>query len=325
MKKVEVRLVTSPAGEQVVGELVESGGRVYFEYSPNFLKDPLWLSPFKLPPEPGLIEHRDLDFGPLFGLFDDSLPDGWGLLLLDRFLRSRGSALAEVSVLDRLAYFGTRTMGALTYHPASSPGESKAEPLDLQRLARASEEVLQGSAKEVLPILLRAGGSPGGARPKVLVGVQGQEIISGEDDLPKGFAPWLIKFPGDQDPADAGPMELAYASMARKAGITLPPTHLFETEDGGRYFGVQRFDRCSNQRIHVHTFGNLIHANFRIPGNDYGQFLEVTRVLTRNHQDVPSGLPTDGFQRARSQSGRPREEFRLSVGRAGKLGARPSL
>ena len=43
----------------------------------------------------------------VFGLFDDSLPDGWGLLLMDRFFQQRGSALAEVSVLDRLAYLGT--------------------------------------------------------------------------------------------------------------------------------------------------------------------------------------------------------------------------
>jgi serine/threonine-protein kinase HipA len=60
----------------------------------------------KLPPEPGLHQHRDLDFGPIFGLFDDSLPDGWGLLLMDRFFKQRGNALAEVSVLDRLAYLG---------------------------------------------------------------------------------------------------------------------------------------------------------------------------------------------------------------------------
>jgi hypothetical protein len=56
--------------------------------------------------QPGLIEHRDSACGPIFGLFDDSLPDGWGLLLMDRFFQQRGSALAEVSVLDRLAYLG---------------------------------------------------------------------------------------------------------------------------------------------------------------------------------------------------------------------------
>jgi len=286
MKKLEVRLVATPGNERVVGELAETGGRIYFEYAPAFLRDPLWLSPFKLPPEPGLIEHRDLDFGPLFGLFDDSLPDGWGLLLMDRFLRARGSLLAEASALDRLAYFGTRTMGALTYHPPSEQSEDDPELLDLNELARASEKVLCGSTEEVLPQLLRAGGSPGGARPKVLVGVNDQQIVSGEENLPQGFMHWMIKFAGQQDAVDAGPMEFAYASVARRAGLSLPPTRLFETDEGGRYFGVQRFDRHGNRRFHVHTFGNLIHSNFRIPSCDYAQLLEVTRILTRNHKDV---------------------------------------
>lgn len=66
----------------------------------------MWLSPFKLPPEPGLHEHRDRAFGPLFGLFDDSLPDGWGLLLMDRHIMRQGLAPEVVSPLDRLACLG---------------------------------------------------------------------------------------------------------------------------------------------------------------------------------------------------------------------------
>jgi serine/threonine-protein kinase HipA len=286
MKKLEVRLVRQPGEERVVGQLAETGQRVYFEYDPAFLRDPLPLSPFKLPPQPGLIEHRDNSFGPIFGLFDDSLPDGWGLLLMDRFFQQRGSVLAEVSVLDRLAYLGTRTMGALTYHPPSDPGDHQARILDLQEMARAARQVIEGTAGEVLPQLLRAGGSPGGARPKVLIGLRGNTILSGEEDLPPGYTPWMVKLHSRQDAPDAGPGELAYSIIARAAGIAMPPTRLFETAQGGRYFGVERFDRRGNHRFHVHTFGNLIHANFRIPSCDYRQLLEVTRILTRNHRAV---------------------------------------
>jgi serine/threonine-protein kinase HipA len=289
MKKLEVRLVRRPGEERVVGRLAETGvgGRqVFFEYDPAFLLDPLWLSPFKLPPQPGLIEHRDHAFGPIFGLFDDSLPDGWGLLLMDRFFQQRGSALAEVSVLDRLAYLGTRTMGALTYHPPADPGGHPTQILDLHEMARASQKVIEGAAGEVLPQLLRAGGSPGGARPKVLVGVRGDVLLSGEDDLPPGYTHWIVKLHARQDSRDIGPGELAYALMASDAGITMPPTRLFEIPQGGRLFGVERFDRQGNHRYHVHTFGNLIQTNFRIPSCDYRQLLEVTRILTRNHQDV---------------------------------------
>jgi serine/threonine-protein kinase HipA len=290
MKRLEVRFTRQPGEERVVGQLAETGprGQVVFEYEPAFLRDPLWLSPFKLPPQPGLVEHRDRAFGPIFGLFDDSLPDGWGLLLMDRYFQQRGSALAEVSVLDRLAYLGTRTMGALTYHPPSVSTDAALSeiPLDLHEMARASQEVIEGTAQEVLPQLLRAGGSPGGARPKVLIGVHGESILSGEDDLPAGYSPWIVKLHSRQDSPDAGPGELAYSLMARDAGLSMPPTRLFETAQGERFFGAERFDRQGNLRYHVHTFGNLIHANFRIPSCDYSQLLEVTRILTRSHQDV---------------------------------------
>lgn len=66
----------------------------------------------------------------------------------------------------------------------------------------------------------------------------------------------------------------------------MPPARLFEAAQGERFFGVERFDRQGNRRFHVHTFGNLIQANFRIPSCDYRQLLEVTRILTKNHQDV---------------------------------------
>ena len=286
MKKLEVRLNRGPGDQRVVGQLAEDDRQIYFEYDPAFLAEPLWLSPFKLPPNPGLHRHCDRAFGPIFGLFDDSLPDGWGLLLMDRFLRQQGSILAEVSPLDRLAFLGTRTMGALTYHPPTDPAERDPRLLDLSEMAEASQRVLQGSSAEVLPQLMRAGGSPGGARPKVLVGVRGEEIRSGEDDLPAGFAHWIVKFRGDRDLTDAGPVEFAYSNMAREAGITMPPTRLFETPEGRRFFGIERFDRRANRRFHVHTFGNLIHADFRIPSCDYQQLLEVTRILTKNHQDV---------------------------------------
>jgi serine/threonine-protein kinase HipA len=283
---MEVRLAHGSEEERVVGWLAETGPRIYFEYDPAFLREPLWLSPFKLPPEPGLREHSDRDFGPIFGLFDDSLPDGWGLLLMDRFFLQKGLAPASVSVLDRLAYLGTRTMGALTYHPPAGFLMDKPQVLDLHQLARASEEVIAGTAKDVLPQLFKVGGSPGGARPKVLVGVCGEELLSGEEDLPEGYTHWLVKFGGRGDPTDVGPIEFAYSEMAADAGITMPPTRLFETSQHERFFGVERFDRKGAERYHVHTFGNLIHADFRLPSCDYQQLLEVTRILTRNHEDL---------------------------------------
>jgi serine/threonine-protein kinase HipA len=288
MKKLEVRFTRAPGNWLHVGTLAEQRGRVYFQYTPEFLATGLNLSPFRLPFDAGLFEHTDRDFGPLPGLFDDSLPDGWGLILMDRHFRSLGRSPAETGPLDRLSWLGTGTMGALTYHPPAERGDLDADVFDLHDLARQSQAILAGDAGDVLPQLLRAGGSPAGARPKVLVGFNPATggVISGQDDLPEGFEHWIVKFAAKADGPDVGAIEYAYALMAGAAGIDMPPTRLFDTAEGDRFFGVKRFDRRGNRRSHVHTFGNLIQSNFRIPSADYADLLKTTSVLTRNQQDV---------------------------------------
>lgn len=292
MKAITVKYQRTPEDIMTVGRLAEHDNRTYFEFDPTFLQSGLEISPFKLPAHPGLIEHQDHALGPLPGVFDDSLPDGWGLLLMDRHFRRQGIDPVTLSPLDRLVYLGTRTMGALTYHPPTEGTDSDDVAIDLYDLGRHAEDVLAGNVSDVLPQLMRAGGSPGGARPKVLVGVQGNDIISGEDDLPEGSEPWIVKFSAKADARDAGPVEYAYSLMAKAAGIQMPPTRLFEVKRGRgvrHYFGVRRFDRGQgNRRFHVHTFANLIHVNFRIPSTDYADLFKVTQALTRNHQDLLS-------------------------------------
>ena len=288
MKTLDVQFTRGPGDSLHVGTLAQDRHRTYFEYAPEFLATGWDLSPFRLPFDAGLFEHTDREFGPLPGVFDDSLPDGWGLLLMDRHFRSLGLNLAEVSPLDRLAWLGTRTMGALTYHPPADRSDADDGVFDLGDLARQSREIFAGEAADVLPQLLRAGGSPGGARPKVLVGFNPatRQIVSGEDDLPDGFEHWIVKFAARGEAPDAGPIEYAYSLMAAAAGIDMPTTRLFETCQGDRFFGVKRFDRDGNRRFHVHTLGNLIQSNFRIPSADYADLLKATSLLTRNHQDV---------------------------------------
>lgn len=282
MKRIAVRLRLGPDAEHEVGELAEAErGRIFFEFSPALLRTGWELSPFRLPARPGLHEHTDRGFGPLPGLFDDSLPDGWGRLLMDRPYRRSGLDPAAVSPLERLLYLGRRTMGALTYHPPASPQEHHVV-LDLQRLAENASEVLRGTAHDVLPELRRAGGSPGGARPKVVVGLRGDEVISGEDDLPEGFEAWLVKFAGSDDTRDHGAVEHATMQMAQAAGVDVPPHRLLGQ---GPWFAVRRFDRRDgNRRLHMHTLGGLIHSDFRVPACDYDQLLRVTRALTHDHR-----------------------------------------
>lgn len=286
MRRLEVRLDWGDEAV-VVGTLAEQDRRVYFEYDTAFLQAPLPISPFKLPAKPGLFEHGERDFAAVFGVFNDSLPDGWGLLLMDREFRKQGREPRTLSPLDRLAYIGTRGMGALTYHPATATEEDEGLPIDLDVLAGQAERVLEGSAEEVLPALRIAGGSPGGARPKVLVGIHDDgRMISGTADLPAGYRHFLVKFGAGDDPPDMGAVEAAYALMAAEAGIAVPATRLLETPDGGRYFAAERFDRRGNARLHMHTLGGLLHASHRLPSLDYEGFLKATLILTRDQRQV---------------------------------------
>jgi len=289
IQEIEVWFTTGPDKSLSVGTLAIQERRLYFEYSHDWLHQNLELSPFILPLKTGLIEHKKREFSPLFGLFDDSLPDGWGLLLMGHYFRNLGRDPLSFTPLDRLLYLGRCTMGALTYHPPTRRSNADDTILNLHELASLSQQIYAGDEVEVLPLLLRAGGSPGGARPKVLVGYNSHDrtIITGEDILPSGYCPWIIKFSELEDTRDAGPVEYAYSLMAGAAGIIMPETRLFITDEGDSFFGAKRFDRGpDNRRYHVHTFGNLIQSNFRIPSCDYGDLLKVTSILTRNRTNL---------------------------------------
>ena len=290
---VEVRLWT-PAGPRPVGRLLDADRRIYFQYDPGFLASGLELSPFKLPLRPGVFDQGAPEFRGLYGLFYDSLPDGWGLMLMQRSMRAHGIDPERVSVLVWLRYLGGRGKGALTYHPAEDDLPSGIVEVTLRKLETEALRVYQGHAKKVLPELELAGGSPGGARPKVVVGLGPDEtLVAGPTEIPTGFEHWLIKFAGGDDPKDVAALEETYAQLARRSGIDMPPTRLFSLTGKRRCFGVRRFDRVGNNRVHVHSIGGLLHASHRLPSLDYKALLEATFQLTRNRQQV-----LEAFRRA---------------------------
>jgi serine/threonine-protein kinase HipA len=270
-----------------VGRLAIRDNRIYFEYNQHFLALDLPISPFKLPLQTGLHSFDPFLFEGLPGVFDDSLPDGWGRLLLDRFLISQGILPAEFSPLDRLALVGTAGPGALVYAPDHS-SQASDSPLDLNKLTSQTRDVLNGEASEVLKELIDLGGSSAGARPKVLVGIDGEKknIIHGKHQLPDGYEHWMVKFPNANDGDDAGAIEFVYSLMARQAGLIMPATHLFPAEKGPGYFAVKRFDYSPGRRWHMHTASGLLHANFRVPALDYENLLELTLALTKDAREV---------------------------------------
>lgn len=58
-----------------------------FEYDKDWLADGFSISPFSLPLEKKVFIPKIDPFEGLFGVFADSLPDGWGRLLVDRLMK----------------------------------------------------------------------------------------------------------------------------------------------------------------------------------------------------------------------------------------------
>lgn len=196
------------------------------------------------------------------------MPDGWGSLLLDRYLRIKGIDPYKISLLQRLALIGSTGRGALEYRPDFSESSNE-EILNLNKLALETEKILTTDySGDSLETLYKYGGSSGGARPKVFVTIDGKE--------------WLIKFRAMNDPINVGEIEYKYSLLAKKCGINMPETTLF----GGKYFGVERYDRTKDGRVHTVSAAGLFNADYRIPSLDYGDLLQLCHVLTQNMEEV---------------------------------------
>lgn len=130
-----------------VGELVSVPRRgTFFAYDEQWLATGFNLSPlnmeFKSAPQAAPDLHL---FSGLMGVFADSLPDGWGMLLMDRFfLRERGIDRRAITALDRLAYMGNRAMGALEYRPVLEKTEADSALVGWKRCRIDQHELAQG-------------------------------------------------------------------------------------------------------------------------------------------------------------------------------------
>ena len=269
-----------------VGKLLVYDAQIYFEYDSTFLDLSLEISPLKCPLNPNIQAFSKSVFESLPGVFNDSLPDGWGRLLLDRQARLGGILPSELTPLDRLAYVGHTGMGALVYEPEHNRNSIKGE-LDLNQLATQTAQVLEGTADEALQDLLTLNRSAAGVRPKAMISVDdSKRIIYDAYPLRKGFEPWLVKFPSAGDGLDAGAIEYVYALMAVDAGLEITQTHLFPAQRGAGYFATQRFDREMSRRFHCQSVCGLLHSDFRKRALDYEALLLLTMMLTHDIREV---------------------------------------
>ncbi len=243
--------------------------KVAFSYCDTWLEEGFSISPFSLPLKKQVFVPEKNYFGGLFGVFADSLPDAWGRLLLERLLREHGKDVGDYTMLDRLAIVGNSGMGALTYRPQYEfPGAQ--EEMDLDELAEQCQKILLTEYAEKLDELYQLGGTSGGARPKIMTQIDGED--------------WIIKFPAHVDQKDSGEMEYAYSLCAKECGIVMSQTRLFPSDLCSGYFGTKRFDRVVEngmiQKKHVLTAAALLELDYEQPRLDYHALMKLTKILT---------------------------------------------
>ncbi|MFP6368637.1 type II toxin-antitoxin system HipA family toxin [Pseudomonas aeruginosa] len=251
---------------------------IAFEYSEEALARGLELSALRLPLKGPRLrkdfpDHQLWLPGPVY----DSLPDGWGMLLMDRLFKRRGLNPAHIGPLERLAYIGSHAMGAMSFEPVAPELSVSSEEIHLEQLAAEVRDVLVGEGGEFLQQLLLMGGSPHGARPKVLLyrdPDNGRFSTAPATDLEA----WLIKFPAAQEHPEVCAVEDVYAQCLRECAINTPDTEHFELPNGLAAFATRRFDRKKGMRIPMQSLAAFTGADFRAPGAlDYTNFLRATQ------------------------------------------------
>lgn len=268
------------AGEPV-GTLAQTpDGPLAFQYAESWVENGYSISPFSLPLTREVHIAKPSPLDGVFGVFDDSMPDGWGRLLLDRMLREKGIDPCTVGPLARLAIVGTTGMGALEYHPAQEMAPLRVHD-DLDVLAKECAELLENDHVDDIDTLFALGGSSGGARPKILT------TIDDED--------WIIKFPSSYDPRNIGESEYCISQAAEDCGIEMSESRLLPSRLCSGFFATKRFDRkrvidgsgsSVVHKIHMASAGAFLETSHRIPNLDYDLLFKLTMMLTNDAAEV---------------------------------------
>ncbi len=267
---MKIERLTVKFHDQVVGllSLTPDNKLCAFEYDKAWLADGFSISPLELPLKTGLFIARATPFYGNFGVFEDSLPDGYGRYLLHKVLMKEGIDDRNLSSLERLSLVGNSGMGALTYEPETILHKQN-ESMDFDLLQEKALEVLKEQQDTDAGLLLYNSGNSGGCRPKAVF----------SDD--EGH--WLIKFRHTYDPIDMGKQEYHYNEVAKKCGIDVPDFKL----TNGKYFTTRRFDISpEGERIHTVTAGGLLCVSLSNLVLDYSNLLALTGYLTQNAKDV---------------------------------------
>ncbi len=295
--EIRISRTLSNGQSAVVGSLTQVDGRINFRYDDTYLHtfSAGNLSPLKLAFDNSAQVAPLRPHHGLHGVFADSLPDGWGMLLLDRYCKSQGRDLAQISRLELLSFIGDRAVGALSYEGVAfdSPVlEENSQTIDLCELGTAACDVFEDKDSPLLAQLL-ASSTVGGACPKALLNFS-KAFDECSLDAGSEFSPWIVKFTSSSLSFghEAGLLESAVLKTAQAADIAVNDFRLFAGAQGeGRpktpyWLGVKRFDRTPSGKLHFSSAAGLLDANYRIPSLDYEDLIRLTATLTKSQKDT---------------------------------------
>lgn len=292
-----------------------TGQYASFEYESDFLTYDLNLSPIHMSTEDAKNENQfefpsldKITFNGLPGLLANSLPDNFGNTIINAWLRKQGRAPDTLNPIERLAYIGSRGMGALEFSPCPA-GQHLAVStnVEIDRLQELVQDILQERSRldveingterelnEAMLDILRVGTSAGGAVPKAIVAINDKDhVLSGQVDAPEGYTHYIIKFDGmgehvgniQSSLSASTRVEYAYFHMAIAAGITMMDCSLLETE-GKAHFLTKRYDRVGNKKIHTLNLAGIAHLGWNPPGQvDYDDIFKVMRAINLTYSE----------------------------------------
>jgi serine/threonine-protein kinase HipA len=206
-------------------------------------------------------EFQPAEKGTAAGAVDDARPDRWGERVI-RFIDKP----PRLSLLEYLYFAGDDRLGALGV--STSPNEyapRRLGPLPALKDADELHELIRKvQNNEPVPPeqrrLISPGATMGGARPKALIDIAGDQ--------------WVIKF-SDGDPADTPLIEHAAMTLAQKAAIRTAQTMPVRLTHG-HAVAIKRFDRTGTSRRHCLSACVALRA----AGERFG-YAELSQLLRR--------------------------------------------
>lgn len=265
----KIKKLTVKYNGKIVGYIAELEDKtIAFQYDEEWIKSGFSISPFSLPLSDKIYNNGKSIFEGLYGVFWDSLPDGWGQLLVRRMLARVGINFDKLSILQKLSIIEKNGLGALEYEPSKKLNKIS-DDYKLDVLAKEANKILQNETEDTeLDEIYTLGGASGGARPKAHIKVNGEE--------------WIVKFPCQIDPENSGEKEYQINLLAKKCGIIVNDCKLFPSKNCSGYFGAKRFDRENGKKVHMISLAGILETSHRIYNLDYNHLFSVIQAISVN-------------------------------------------